>query len=106
MADEKKGDLSSLGDDKGGKAKAPKKPAEKRFTVPVFAVCVVAAAVIGVLVGKFLLGGFAGGAVTGKTTLSEGELDSTVGSYVYQGQTHSITAVSYTHLTLPTTSRG
>ncbi len=47
---------------------------------------------IGVLVGKFLLGGFAGGAVTGKTTLSEGELDSTVGSYVYQGQTHSITA--------------
>lgn len=77
---------------KGAKAKGPRKPAEKRFTVPVFAVCVVAAAAIGVLVGKFLLGGLAGGAVTGKTALSEGELDSTVGTYVYQGETHAITA--------------
>ncbi len=100
MADEKKN-----GDVKGGKAamppldnakgkqktKAPKKPAEKRFTVPVFVIGVVAAAVIGLLVGKFLLGGV-GGAVSGKTTLSEGELDSTVGTYVYQGQSHGITA--------------
>ncbi|MEY8437538.1 hypothetical protein AAK967_07320 [Atopobiaceae bacterium 24-176] len=100
MADEKKADdvkggksvLPPLNDAKGKKkgAKASKKPSEKRFTVPVLVISVVAAAAVGLLVGKFLLGGIGG--VSGKTTLSEGELDSTVGAYIYQGQSHAITA--------------
>ena len=60
------------------------------------AICVVVL-VVGVLCGHFLLGGAgsgasAGVALSGKTTLSEQELDSTIATYTYNGQTTGITA--------------
>lgn len=60
------------------------------------AICVVAL-VVGVLCGHFLLGGAgsgapAGVALQGKTTLSTQELDSTIATYTYNGQTTNITA--------------
>ena len=79
--------------DKAGKAAAgaAKAPAG-RGGLPVgawVAICV-AALVVGVLVGKFALGG--GSTAAGKATLTEGELDSTVATYVYTGRSHSLTA--------------
>ena len=60
------------------------------------AICVVVL-VVGVLCGHPLLGGAgsgasAGVALSGKTTLSEQELDSTIATYTYNGQTTGITA--------------
>lgn len=51
----------------------------------------VAALIVGVLVGKFLLGGGVG-ATLGKTTLTESELSTVVGTYAYNGGSQSITA--------------
>lgn len=51
----------------------------------------VAALVIGVLIGHFALGGGAGSAIN-KTKLSESELNTVVGAYSYNGQSHEITA--------------
>lgn len=61
------------------------------------AICVVAL-VVGVLCGHFMIGGTAatsapaGVALQGKTTLSADELDSTIATYTYNGQTTNITA--------------
>ena len=52
-----------------------------------------AALVIGILIGHFAMGGgAAAGGTLGKTTLTEAELDTTVGSYTYNGATSNITA--------------
>lgn len=72
-----------------GKAKSPK--AARKVGVPVLVVAAVVACVLGVLIGKFLLGG-ASGLVSGKTSLSEGELDAAVASYTYRGGSNTITA--------------
>lgn len=52
------------------------------------------ALVIGILIGKFALAGgaVASGAALGKTTLTEAELDTVVGSYSYNGASENITA--------------
>lgn len=53
-----------------------------------------AALVVGLLIGHFALpgGGAAGIATIGKATLSEGELNSVVGTYLFDGTTQNLTA--------------
>ena len=67
---------------KGGKADLPKVP---------MIVTGVVALVVGVLLGHFALGGF-GSSVSGKTTLTESELDQPLGSYTRNGKTVEFTA--------------
>ena len=53
-----------------------------------------AALVLGVLLGKFVLGGGAAGAsgaLSGKTAVTEAELDSVMATYTYKGKTGSVT---------------
>ena len=48
---------------------------------------------LGIVIGRFLLGGGgATGSLNGRTTLSEGELNTPIASYTYNGQTKEITA--------------
>ena len=48
---------------------------------------------LGIVIGRFLLGGGgATGSLNGRTTLSEGELNTPVASYTYNGQTKEVTA--------------
>ena len=48
---------------------------------------------LGLVIGRFLLGGGgATGSLNGRTTLSEGELNTPVASYTYNGQTKEVTA--------------
>lgn len=67
---------------------------KKGPSTPVWVGIAFACLVVGVLCGHFLLGsglGAAGG-ISGKITISEGELDRTVGSFTYKGQTTSVSA--------------
>ena len=49
--------------------------------------------VLGIVIGRFLLGGGgATGSLNGRTTLSEGELNTPIASYTYNGQTKEVTA--------------
>lgn len=52
----------------------------------------VATLVIGVLIGHFAIGGGAAGAALGKTSLTESELDTALGTYTYNGSSTVITA--------------
>lgn len=48
---------------------------------------------LGLVIGRFLLGGSgATGSLNGRTTLSEGELNTPVASYTYNGQTKEVSA--------------
>lgn len=48
---------------------------------------------LGLVIGRFLIGGgAASGSLKGRTTVSEGELNSAVASYTYNGQTKEVTA--------------
>lgn len=48
---------------------------------------------LGIVIGRFLLGGGgATGSLNGRTTLSEGELNTPIASYTYDGQTKEVTA--------------
>ncbi len=48
---------------------------------------------LGLVIGRFLLGGGgASGSLNGRTTLSEGELNTPIASYTYNGQTKEVTA--------------
>ena len=48
---------------------------------------------LGIVIGRFLLGGGgATGSLNGRTTLSEGELNTPIASYIYNGQTKEVTA--------------
>ena len=48
---------------------------------------------LGIVIGRFLLGGGgATGSLNGRTTLSEGELNTPIASYTYTGQTKEVTA--------------
>lgn len=60
----------------------------------VLPVAIVVALVIGVVIGHFLPipGGVGATSVLGKTTISEAELDSPIGSYTVDGKTENITA--------------
>lgn len=81
---------------KGGSAKSPDTPrasqgAKRTLGTPSWiAICVVAL-VVGVLCGRFLLSNGLG-AASGKTTIGESDLDSTVATYAYNGSSHAITA--------------
>ena len=55
-------------------------------------VIAVAALAIGVAAGHFLLGGVGTVSLSGRTTLSAGELDSTIATYTVNGTTTPITA--------------
>ena len=71
-------------------AAEPETPAEHRtLPVPAWVAICVTALVVGVLGGYFLLGGAGAGSVSldGRTTLSSGELDSTIATYTYNGLT-------------------
>ena len=57
--------------------------ARKGLSTPVWVALVVVALVVGVLGGHFLLGGIGGSSLSGKTTLSEDQLDSVMGTYTY-----------------------
>ena len=73
----------------------PEPVAEHRtLPIPVWVAICVAALVVGVLGGYFLLGGAGAGSVSldGRTTLSAGELDSTIATYTYNGQRQNVTA--------------
>lgn len=66
---------------------------EKSVKLPIAIVIGVAALVCGLLIGRFVLSGINfGGGVAGKTTLTESELDTTVGSYSYGGKSYNISA--------------
>ena len=71
--------------------KHPQGESAKRFSLPVVIGVAVAALVVGFLVGMFVLGGAGGSAVTGKSTVDEGALDSVIASYSYQGKDGSVT---------------
>ena len=66
----------------------------RTLPIPVWVAICVAALVVGVLGGYFLLGGAGAGSVSldGRTTLSAGELDSTIATYTYNGQRQNVTA--------------
>ncbi|WP_314945163.1 hypothetical protein [Olsenella uli] len=66
--------------------------ARKGLSTPVWVALVVVALVVGVLGGHFLLGGIGGSSLSGKTTLSEDQLDSVMGTYTYGGKTYDVTA--------------
>lgn len=76
-----------------GKAveKQPVNEPAKRLSLPIAIGIAVAALVVGLLVGMFLLGGAGGSALSGKTTVAEGALDSIMASYSCQGQEGSVT---------------
>lgn len=65
---------------------------QKNVKLPIAIIIGVAALVCGLLIGRFLLTGINMGGVSGKTTLSESELDTTVGSYTYDGKSYNISA--------------
>lgn len=68
-------------------------PAHRALATPAWVAICVVALVIGVLGGFFLLGGGLGTiSLDGRTTLSSGELDSTVATYTYNGQKTNVTA--------------
>ena len=78
----------------GKDEKNVKKNAALRLELPTAAwvVIAVAALAIGVAAGHFLLGGVGTVSLSGRTTLSVGELDSTIATYTVNGTTTPITA--------------
>ena len=78
----------------GKDEKNVEKSAALRFELPTAAwvVIAVAALAIGVAAGHFLLGGVGTVSLSGRTTLSVGELDSTIATYTVNGTTTPITA--------------
>lgn len=73
---------------------AAEQPLRRALPTPAWVAICVATLVVGVLCGYFLLGGAAGGSISldGRTTLSAGELDSSIASYTYNGRRVSVTA--------------
>lgn len=72
-------------------ARAAKAPA-KQLGMPVVTAAVVVALVLGVLIGHFVLsGGALSASFSGKTTVSEGDLDQVIATYTYKGKTESVT---------------
>lgn len=66
---------------------------KKGISTPIWIVIAVAALVVGALLGHFVIGDTGASAnLSGKTTLAEGDLDSTIASYTYNGTTTNVTA--------------
>lgn len=64
--------------------------AKKSVSMPVCVIAIVIALVLGGVVGHFAFGSI--GSASGKTTLTEKDLDTTVGTMTYEGKTEKITA--------------
>lgn len=78
---------------KGGAPEVVDEPGARRgLPTAAWVVVTVVVLVVGVLAGHFLLGGPGGVALSGRTTLSAGELDSTIATYTYEGRSSNITA--------------
>lgn len=78
--------------EKGAKAGQAPKAAGAALPTPAWVAIAVAALVVGVLCGHFLLGGGSSISLSGKTTLTGDQLDSTIATYTYNGKTVDVTA--------------
>ena len=84
--------------EKAAKAAKPAKSSKQAVqvksgvAVPVFAVCVVIAVVLGFVFGHFVLSSDSTVSLSGKTSLTDTDLDSTIATYTYNGQTTSVSA--------------
>lgn len=83
-----------MGQDDKSLAKGAERDGDDRRALPTAAWVAIAAAalVVGVLAGHFLLGGAGSVSLGGRTTLSAGELDSTIATYTMDGRTVGVTA--------------
>jgi len=93
----------SAKDERKDRAASRKKPAKLRSGLST-GVCVLIAAaclVAGILLGRFVFGGGGAlsGSVTGKTTVTESELDDVMGTYTYNGKSHDVTIRDVIELT-------
>ncbi len=79
-------------DEKAPEAATDAPKASAAVALPVFVVCVVIAVVVGVLGGHFLIPSGSTVALSGKTTLAEDQLDSTIATYTYDGKTTNVSA--------------
>lgn len=75
-----------------GSKKVPSDKAVRNVAFPIVIVIAVACLVGGALLGHFALGSLFGSSVSGKTSLAEGELDSTVATYTYDGKSYTVSA--------------
>lgn len=83
-----------MGQDDKSLATGAERDGDARRALPTAAWVAIAAAalVVGVLAGHFLLGGAGSVSLGGRTTLSAGELDSTIATYTMDGRTVGVTA--------------
>ena len=83
-----------MGQDDKSLATGAERDGDDRRALPTAAWVAIAAAalVVGVLAGHFLLGGAGSVSLGGRTTLSAGELDSTIATYTVDGRTVGVTA--------------
>ena len=83
-----------MGQDDKSLATGAERDGDVRRALPTAAWVAIAAAalVVGVLAGHFLLGGAGSVSLGGRTTLSAGELDSTIATYTLDGRTVGVTA--------------
>ena len=73
-------------------SKSKPKPVKMRsgLSTPIWVVIALVCAIAGGLIGHFAFGGASGSALSGRTSVSEGELDTTIATYTYNGQTTSV----------------
>lgn len=83
-----------MGQEDKSLATGAERDGDARRALPTAAWVAIAAAalVVGVLAGHFLLGGAGSVSLGGRTTLSAGELDSTIATYTVDGRTVGVTA--------------
>lgn len=83
-----------MGQDDKSLATGAERDGDARRALPTAAWVAIAAAalVVGVLAGHFMLGGAGSVSLGGRTTLSAGELDSTIATYTVDGRTVGVTA--------------
>ena len=83
-----------MGQDDKSLATGAERDGDDRRALPTAAWVAIAAAalVVGVLAGHFLLGAAGSVSLGGRTTLSAGELDSTIATYTVDGRTVGVTA--------------
>lgn len=83
-----------MGQDDKSLATGAERDGDDRRALPTAAWVAIAAAalVVGMLAGHFLLGGAGSVSLGGRTTLSAGELDSTIATYTVDGRTVGVTA--------------
>lgn len=81
-----------MGQDDKSLAASEEGNARRALPTAAWVAIVVAALVVGVLAGYFLLGGAGSVVLGGRTTLSAGELDSTIATYTMDGRTVGVTA--------------